>query len=57
MNTFRADNLKNKISNRLDPELLGLIMAFLAVVETGSFAAAAKILRQTPRQLAEKSYD
>lgn len=54
MNTFRADNLKNKISNRLDPELLGLIMAFLAVVETGSFAAAAKILRQTPSTISRK---
>lgn len=49
-----ADNFKSKILARQDPELLGLIMAFLAVVETGSFAAAAKVLRQTPSTISRK---
>lgn len=47
-------NFHSKLFNRHDPELLGLMVAFLAVVETGSFASAAKILRQTPSTISRK---
>lgn len=38
----------------LDDERLGLIIAFMAVVDTGSFAAAAERLRQTPSTISRK---
>ena len=38
----------------LDDERLGLIIAFMAVVDTGSFAAAAERLRQTPSTVSRK---
>lgn len=37
-----------------DDERLGLIVAFMAVVDTGSFAAAAERLRQTPSTISRK---
>lgn len=38
----------------LDDERLGLIVAFMAAVDTGSFAAAAESLRQTPSTVSRK---
>lgn len=38
----------------LDDERLGLIIAFMAVVDAGSFAAAAERLRQTPSTISRK---
>ena len=51
-----ASNIQGKIHQRQDPELLGLMIAFLSVVESGSFAAAAKILRQTPSTISRKIF-
>ncbi|MEI4472406.1 LysR family transcriptional regulator [Frigidibacter sp. MR17.24] len=41
-------------STDLDDERLGLIVAFMAVVDAGSFAAAATRLRQTPSTVSRK---
>ncbi len=49
-----STSFRGALFGRQDPELLGLMMAFLAVVETGSFASAAKALIQTPSTISRK---